>query len=159
MPCSRIQNRRVTSQLGASAARRLFLKLIWCSVEEPPDCAARCPYPLLAHRHNDLVQCQVRLLRIRASSHSACSSSRDEVLPPLRFAAKLPVSSRRCLHSTAAPAPAVLDVERSAVVAFSELPGATLPQSRPSSSVRGSATTATRLNFPSGRNSHNSETS
>ena len=38
---------------------------------------------------------------IRASSHSACSPN-GGVLPPLGFAAKLPVSSRRCLHSTAA---------------------------------------------------------
>jgi hypothetical protein len=50
------------------------------------------------YRRNDLVQRQIRLLD-RVSRKSACSSN-GEVLPPLGFAATLPVCSKRCAQST-----------------------------------------------------------
>jgi len=55
--------------------------------------------PSFGHRRNDLVQRQIRLLAIRVSRKSACSSN-GEVLPPLGFAATLPVCLKRCAQST-----------------------------------------------------------
>jgi hypothetical protein len=96
-----------TSQFGALLLRRpqaFFLTLIPCRSKK---------------RQTALQLPAIRRLRIATttsssvksgcsatstSSHCACSSN-GEVLPPLGLAAKLPVSSQRCLHSIAALAP------------------------------------------------------
>src|SRR5207237_6235700 len=64
MPCSRIQRRRAraTSARFCSAARRLFFEADVMPLEEPPNRAAAARNPLLAHRSDDLIQCQIRLL-------------------------------------------------------------------------------------------------
>jgi len=64
MPCSRIQRRRAraTSARFCSAAYKVFFKADVPSIEEPPHRAAAARDPLLAHRRDDLVQRQVRLL-------------------------------------------------------------------------------------------------
>src|SRR5262245_37671558 len=101
-PCLRIQRRRAraTSARSCSVARRLFFDGDIMSLEKSPDRGTTPWNSLLAHRHNDLVQGQIRLLGYRANSHSTCSSNGD-VLPPLSFALAYPVSRQRCNHLTA----------------------------------------------------------
>jgi hypothetical protein len=96
MPCSRIQRRRArtTSARFCFAAYRVFFEADVAPSEEPPHRAAAASDPSSAHRRHDLVQRQVRLL-----GKSACFSS-GEMLPPLGLAAKLPVSSKRCIQIT-----------------------------------------------------------
>src|SRR5208283_1259310 len=64
MPCSRIQRRRAraTSARSCSAARRLFFKADIMSLVEPPYRDAAAGDPSLAHRRDDLIQRQIRLL-------------------------------------------------------------------------------------------------
>src|SRR6266852_6579650 len=64
MPCSRIQRRRAraTSARCCYAARRLFFIGDLASIEEPPHCTTATRDPLLAHRRDNLVQRQIRLL-------------------------------------------------------------------------------------------------
>ena len=101
MPCSRIQRRRAraTSARFCSAAYRVFFEADVAASEEPPHRAAAACDPAFAHRRDDLVQRQVRWLAIRPSRNSACCSS-GEMLPPLGFAATLPVPSKRCTQIT-----------------------------------------------------------
>src|SRR5512133_1150742 len=63
-PCLRIQRRRAraTSARSCSVARRLFFDGDIMSLEKSPDCSTTAWNSLLAHRHNDLVQGQIRLL-------------------------------------------------------------------------------------------------
>ena len=101
MPCSRIQRRRAraTSARFCSAAYRVFFEADVAASEEPPHRAAAACDPAFAHRRDDLVQRQVPLFAIRPSRNSACCSS-GEMLPPLGFAAALPVSSKLCTQIT-----------------------------------------------------------
>src|ERR1035441_1034949 len=64
MPCSRIQRRRAraTSARSCSAARRFFFEADIVSLEQPPDRTAAAGDPSLAHRRDDLIQRQIRLL-------------------------------------------------------------------------------------------------
>ncbi len=64
IPCSRIQRRRAraTSGRSCSAARRLFFEADAMAGEQPPDCTAAAGDPSLAHRNDDLIQRQIRLL-------------------------------------------------------------------------------------------------
>jgi hypothetical protein len=64
MPCSRIQRRRAraNSARSCSAARRLFFEADAVAIEEPPYRGPAARDLSLAHRRNDLVQRQVRLL-------------------------------------------------------------------------------------------------
>ena len=64
MNCSRLQRRRARATSGrcCSAACRLFFKGEIVSRKKPPDCGATAPNPQSAHRRNDLVQRQIRLL-------------------------------------------------------------------------------------------------
>src|SRR5689334_18538112 len=64
MPCSRIQRRRAraTSARFCSCAYRLFFKADVVPIEEPPHRTAAAGNSSLAHRCDDLVQRQVRLL-------------------------------------------------------------------------------------------------
>jgi hypothetical protein len=73
----------------------------WSAVagEEPPHRAAATSDPSFAHRCDDLVERHVRLWAISPSRKSACFSN-GEMLPPLDFAATLPVSSKRCTQIT-----------------------------------------------------------
>src|SRR5262245_2984252 len=63
-PCLRIQRRRAraTSARSCSVARRLFFDGDIMSLEKSPDRSTTAWNSLLAHRHNDLVQGQIRLL-------------------------------------------------------------------------------------------------
>src|ERR1022692_2621065 len=64
MPCSRIQRRRAraTSGRSCSAACRLFFKADAVTVEQSPDRTAAAGDPSLAHRADDLIQRQIRML-------------------------------------------------------------------------------------------------
>src|SRR5215470_5773662 len=64
MPCSRIQRRRAraTSARSCSAARRLFFESDLVALEEAPHRGATARNFVLAHRQNDLIQRQIRLL-------------------------------------------------------------------------------------------------
>ena len=63
-PCLRIQRRRAraTSARSCSLARRLFFDGDIMSLEKSPDRGATAWNSLLAHRRNDLIQGQIRLL-------------------------------------------------------------------------------------------------
>ena len=63
-PCSRIQRRRAraTSARCCSAARKLFFNSDVMACEEAPKCGAAAVDSVLAHRRNDLIQRQIRLL-------------------------------------------------------------------------------------------------
>ena len=63
-PCLRIQRRRAraTSARSCSLARRLFFDGDIMSLEKAPDRGATAWNSLLAHRRNDLIQGQIRLL-------------------------------------------------------------------------------------------------
>ena len=63
-PCSRIQRRRAraTSARCCSAARRLFFNSDVMASEKAPKCGAAAADSVLAHRRNDLIQRQIRLL-------------------------------------------------------------------------------------------------
>ena len=102
MPCSRIQRRRAraTSARSCSAARRLFFEGDLVALKEAPDRGATAGNLVPAHHRNHLVQRQVRLLSIRASKNSACSSSGD-MLPPRGLAAQRPVSRKHFTQITA----------------------------------------------------------
>src|ERR1700747_486641 len=65
-PCLRIQRRRAraTSARSCSVARRLFFDGDIMSLEKSPDRGTPPWNSLLAHRHNDLVQGQIRLLAL-----------------------------------------------------------------------------------------------
>src|ERR1019366_58829 len=64
MPCSRIQRRRAraTSGRSCSAACRLFFKADPLTAEQSPDRPAAAGDPSLAHRADDLIQRQIRML-------------------------------------------------------------------------------------------------
>ena len=64
MPCSRIQRRRAraTSARFCSAACRLFFEADRVPLEEAPHRAAAAGDPSLAHRRDDLIQRQIRLV-------------------------------------------------------------------------------------------------
>src|SRR6266446_2782866 len=64
MPCSRIQRRRAraTSARFCSAAYRVFFEADVAASEEPPHRAAAACDPAFAHRRDDLVQRQIRLV-------------------------------------------------------------------------------------------------
>src|SRR5262249_41578863 len=64
MPCSRIQRlrARATSARSCSAARRLFFESDLVTLEEAPHRGATARNFVLAHRQNDLIQRQIRLL-------------------------------------------------------------------------------------------------
>src|SRR6266576_3774718 len=64
MPCSRIQRRRAraTSARFCSAAYRVFFEADVAASEEPPHRAAAACDPAFAHRRDDLLQRQVRLV-------------------------------------------------------------------------------------------------
>ena len=64
MPCSRIQRRRAraTSARFCSAAYRVFFEADIVPPEEAPHRAAAAGNPSLAHRRDDLIQRQIRLL-------------------------------------------------------------------------------------------------
>jgi hypothetical protein len=101
MPCSRIQRRRAraTSARFCSAAYRVFFEADVAASEEPPHRAAAACDPAFAHRRDDLVQRQVRLVGNQTQQKLRVLPS-GEVLPPLGFAATLPVSSKRCTQIT-----------------------------------------------------------
>ena len=63
-PCSRIQRRRAlaTSARCCSAARKLFFNSDVMACEEAPECGAAAVDSVFAHRRNDLIQRQIRLL-------------------------------------------------------------------------------------------------
>ena len=62
-PCSRIQRRRAraTSARSCSAARRLFFDADFVPLKEAPHRAAAAGDPSLAHRHDNFIECQIRL--------------------------------------------------------------------------------------------------
>src|SRR5262249_29340604 len=64
MPCSRIQRlrARATSARSCSAARRLFFESDLVALEEAPHRGATARNFVLAHRQNDPIQRQIRLL-------------------------------------------------------------------------------------------------
>jgi hypothetical protein len=53
---------RATSGRSCSAARRLFFEADAMANEQPPGCTAAAGDPSLAHRRDDLIQRQIRLL-------------------------------------------------------------------------------------------------
>src|SRR5712672_4194106 len=75
MPCSRIQRRRAraTSARFCSAAYRVFFEADVAASEEPPHRAAAACDPAFAHRRDDLVQRQVRLVgnQTRSEEHTS----------------------------------------------------------------------------------------
>src|SRR5262245_46384335 len=64
MPCSRIDRRRAraTSARFCSAAYRVFFEADVAASEQPPHRAAAASDPAFAHRRDDLVQRQLRLV-------------------------------------------------------------------------------------------------
>jgi len=65
------------------------------SLEKSPDRSATARNSLLAHRHNDLVQGQIRLLGYQSQQPFNVLLQR-----PLSFALAFPVSRQRCNHLT-----------------------------------------------------------
>ena len=102
MPCSRIQRRRAraTSARFCSAAYRVFFEADIVPPEETPYRAAAAGDPSLAHRRDDLIQRQIRLLGNQSQQPVRMFFQRRNT-PPVGLAAILPVSSQRCSHFTA----------------------------------------------------------
>jgi len=66
------------------------------ALEKSPDCGAAARDSMLAHRGNDLVESQIRLLADQSQQPFRMLRQR-----PLGFALALPVSRQRCNHFTA----------------------------------------------------------
>src|SRR5437660_11133694 len=99
-PCLRIQRRRAraTSARSCSLARRLFFDGDIMSLEKSPDRGATAWNSLLAHRRNDLIQGQIRLLGYQSQQPFHLLLQRRRTLS---FALVLPLSRQRCNHLTA----------------------------------------------------------
>jgi hypothetical protein len=68
--------------------------------EQPPGCTAAAGDPSLAHRRDDLIQRQIRLLGNQRQQTVRVLFQRRNA-PPVGLAATLPVSCQRCIHLTA----------------------------------------------------------
>jgi hypothetical protein len=77
-----------------------FFKGDLASIEETPDRAAAAAMRRLRIAITISSNVKSGLSTTKASSHCACSSN-GELLPPLGFAATLPVVHQRCIHLTA----------------------------------------------------------
>src|SRR5262245_27660217 len=100
MPCCRIQRRRARaiSARFCSAAYKVFFEADVPSLKEPPHRAAAAWDAFFRMAATISSNVKSGCSTISPSKNSACSSS-GEVLPPLGFAAMLPVSSQRWAQS------------------------------------------------------------